>query len=105
MSKDKKKVGSIGTSKPWKGFVFSCVACCSAEVVTCPIDVVKVRLQLQGELGAKRIYSGSFDAALKIFQTEGITALWKGISPALLRQATYGSLRYGSYEPIKAFLV
>ena len=101
MSEGKKKVGSIGTSTPWKGFAFSCVACCSAEVVTCPIDVVKVRLQLQGELGAKRVYSGAFNAATQIFRTEGASALWKGVSPALLRQATYGSLRYGSYEPIK----
>jgi len=104
MATSKAKRGSIGTSTPWKGFAFSCVGCCTAEVLTCPIDVVKVRLQLQGQLGAKRVYSGAMNAFWTIFRNEGPTALWKGVSPALARQATYGSLRYGAYEPIKGFL-
>lgn len=84
-----------------KGFAFSCVACCTAECITCPIDVVKTRLQLSGELGAKKMYGGVFDAVKQISRKEGVRALWKGLSPALIRQMTYGSARYGSYEPIK----
>jgi len=34
-------------------------------------------------------------------RAEGVGALWKGIEPALWRQASYGSLRYGLYAPIK----
>lgn len=96
-----KKQGSLGTSTPIKGFAFSCVACCVAECITCPIDVVKTRLQLSGELGTKKIYGGVFDAVKQIGKKEGVRALWKGLSPALIRQMTYGSARYGSYEPIK----
>lgn len=100
-AKDKKPVAGFATSSPWKGFGFSCIACCVAESVTIPIDVVKTRLQLQGELGANRMYNGAFDAARKMYVTEGLKSWYKGITPALLRQATYGSLRYGLYEPIK----
>lgn len=115
----------------WKGLAFGGIASCVAEMATLPIDVVKTRMQLQGELGAARQYSGSLDALVKVPSTqhththarartprllqqqcphpkpcltidsvahqvarsEGVTALWKGVQPALLRQATYGSMR------------
>ena len=96
--------GGIATTSPWKGFLFSCIACCVAESITIPVDVVKTRLQLQGELGKQRAYKGSFHAAVTMARTEGVRSLFKGITPALLRQATYGTLRYGSYEPIKQAL-
>ena len=40
----------------------------------------------------------------QVARREGVSALWKGMSPALLRQATYGSMRYGLYTPIKNLL-
>ncbi len=55
----------------------------------------------QGQLGAARQYNGALDALRKIVANEGVFALWKGIVPALVRQASYGSLRYGLYAPIK----
>ena len=33
-----------------------------------------------------------------------MAALWKGLEPALWRQASYGSLKYGLYAPIKRAL-
>ena len=41
-------------------------------------DVVKIRMQLQGELGAKRVYSSSLGAFPHIVREEGLFALWKG---------------------------
>lgn len=69
-----------------------------------PIDVVKTRMQLQGELGAAAKYKSSLQAFPTIVREEGLLALYKGVQPALLRQATYGSLRIGLYEPIKAYV-
>lgn len=62
-----------------------------------PIDVVKTRLQVSkhyNDLGML----GSFK---DIYKTEGITAFWKGIQAAWLREASYTSIRLGLYEPIK----
>lgn len=81
------------------------MASCIAETATAPIDVVKVRLQLQGEMGATRLYSGAFDCFRKVVANEGARGLYKGLSAALLRQATYGSIRFGVYEPIKSALL
>ncbi|KNC49084.1 carrier protein [Thecamonas trahens ATCC 50062] len=86
------------------GLAFGGIASCVAECCTIPIDVVKTRLQLQGELGATRAYTGVFDAVRTMARKEGIKALFGGLSPALLRQATYGSMRYGLYTPMKTLL-
>lgn len=66
-----------------------------------PIDVVKTRLQMDGSGGSVKAYNGSLDCATKLVRSEGPTSLFKGLPPALLRQSTYGSLRYGLYGPIK----
>jgi len=84
-----------------QGLFFGGFASCVAEICTLPIDVTKTRMQLQGEGGGARQYKTVFDAVPKIMRTEGPAALFKGVKPALLRQATYGSMRYGFYTPIK----
>ena len=62
------------------------------------IDTVKTRMQLQGQLGAKRQYTNSFQALRVMAKEEGVASWFKGLSPALMRQATYGTVRYGAYE-------
>ena len=66
-----------------------------------PVDVVKTRLQMDGSGGAVKQYAGSLDCAGKLVKADGPSALFKGLPPALVRQSTYGSLRYGLYGPIK----
>ena len=66
-----------------------------------PIDVVKTRLQMDGSGGGVKAYNGSLDCATKLVRSEGPSSLFKGLPPALVRQSTYGSLRYGLYGPIK----
>merc|ERR1719326_798469 len=41
------------------------------------------------------------DCATKMVASEGPGSLFKGLPPALVRQSTYGSLRYGLYGPIR----
>jgi len=89
---------------PAKGLIYGAIASCLAEVATMPIDVVKVRLQYSGSGGLK-IYSGIGDCLKKTVSQEGVGALWKGLPPALVRQALYGGLRYGLYAPIRNAIV
>ncbi len=44
-------------------------------------------------------------AMIRISKEEGIRSLFNGISPALLRQATYGTIKIGLYHAIKRTLV
>ena len=76
-----------------------------AATVTNPIDVVKVRLQLDG-LGtqATRQYSGIVDAAAQLIRREGLSGLYRGIAASVLRELSYSGLRMGLYEPTKQLL-
>jgi len=62
-----------------------------------PIDVVKTRIQISSEYGAL----GMGGTVKKVVGQEGVTALWKGVNAAWLREASYTSLRLGLYEPCK----
>jgi hypothetical protein len=66
-----------------------------------PIDVVKTRLQISGN-GTRNYKSLGIGGTIKtIFKEEGISAFWKGIGAAWMREASYTSLRLGLYSPIK----
>lgn len=70
-----------------------------------PIDVLKTRLQVAGEVGgaATRNYTelGVTGTVRTIVKEEGVSAFWKGINAAWLREASYTSFRLGMYEPVK----
>mmetsp|Transcript_80307 Transcript_80307/g.236231 ORF Transcript_80307/g.236231 Transcript_80307/m.236231 type:complete len:326 (+) Transcript_80307:213-1190(+) len=86
---------------PVRGFVYGGLASAAAEAVTIPVDVLKVRMQLQGECGSARQYRNTADAAVQIARSEGPRAFLKGLKPAVVRQLTYGSLRFGLYTHCK----
>jgi len=76
----------------------------AADFVCTPMDVVKTRLQLSksGVLG--EVYSGPIDCAITIVKNEKLRSLFKGLSPALCRACTYGTARFGFYEPFKGLI-
>lgn len=91
-------------------FALSGLSCMCAATVTNPIDVIKTRMQLDNELGSQhesrnifhnRYYRGLVRGAARIAHEEGIRGLYKGITPSLMREASYSSLRLGLYEPLK----
>jgi solute carrier family 25 oxoglutarate transporter 11 len=72
----------------------------SGMIATCcvqPIDLVKTRMQLAS--GTTK-YKNSLDALLTIARTEGVRNLYKGLTAALLRQATYTTTRLGIYNEL-----
>lgn len=72
---------------------------------THPIDVVKTRLQISGEVGRKtKQYNGMRGVVRSVFSTEGAGAFYKGIGAAWTREAFYSSLRIGLYEPCKGLV-
>jgi len=62
-----------------------------------PIDVIKTRIQISPEYSAL----GMVGTAKRTIGKEGVTALWKGVNAAWLRESSYTSLRLGLYEPCK----
>lgn len=65
-----------------------------------PLDLLKVRGQLQGERGSGQRL-GPFGLAKSIIKVDGITGLYNGLTASLLRQAVYSGVRFPAYEVIK----
>ena len=72
------------------------------------IDIIKVRLQLQGEgmnekvQGRVKYYKGFIPGVIKICKEEGFKAAFtKGLPASLMREGSYSSIRLGTYETFK----
>ena len=101
----------------WQGFVEGGLASMIAGFCTHPLDLIKVRMQLQGEVAAVPALAyalngsvnapvvarkpGPFRVGLEVARLEGVTALYSGVSATLLRQVLYSSTRMGLYELLK----
>ncbi|XP_061654114.1 kidney mitochondrial carrier protein 1-like isoform X5 [Phyllopteryx taeniolatus] len=96
------------SSVSWKPFVFGGLASVTAECGTFPIDLAKTRLQVQGQVGDSKYreirYRGMLHAIVRIAREEGVRALYSGIAPATLRQASYGTIKIGTYQSLKRLL-
>jgi len=78
-------------------FLFGGLAGMGATCFVQPLDLVKNRMQLSGVGGGKKEYKTSFHAFRGIVQSEGLFAVYSGLSAGLLRQATYTTTRLGIY--------
>lgn len=97
----------------WRPFVYGGLASVTAECFTFPIDTSKTRLQIQGQaseaacsmLRQRVQYRGMFHAITSIARDEGFRALYFGIKPAVFRQATYGTIKFGVYYRLKSVIM
>ncbi|KAF1951932.1 mitochondrial thiamine pyrophosphate carrier 1 [Byssothecium circinans] len=84
-----------------------------SRFVIAPLDVIKIRLQLQvhslsdplshhGVDGP--IYKGTIGTLKRILREEGLTGLWKGNIPAEVLYLAYGSAQFSAYTYISHLL-
>ncbi|CAM1310879.1 Uncharacterised protein r2_g2119 [Pycnogonum litorale] len=97
------------TSQKLQNFVLAGMSSMMGAIVTNPIDVIKVRMQLEGELMLKgehltRHYSGFTKGFSYIVTHEGARGLYKGLVASLMREGSYSTIRIGAYEPMKELL-
>ncbi|XP_072936407.1 mitochondrial uncoupling protein Bmcp [Epargyreus clarus] len=94
--------------RDWRPFIYGGLASIVAEFGTFPIDTTKTRLQIQGQkIDPRHVelrYTGMVDCFVKTSKQEGVRALYCGIWPAVLRQATYGTIKFGTYYSLKKAL-
>lgn len=79
-------------------------AACIADAITFPLDVAKVRLQIQGEGSQGKVvkqYRGVLGTVVTIARQEGPSRLYGGLVPGLQRQACFATVRIGFYDTVK----
>lgn len=77
-----------------------------ANTATNPLDVVKVRLQLQrNQLLGSSVKTGMVTTGVNVVRNEGVLALWSGLGPSLARGFFFGGARLGMYTPLKHAIV
>lgn len=74
----------------------------SQVIFTNPLEIVKIRLQIQGE--AARIAGVPFEGAWKICTDLGIKGLYKGASACLLRDIPFSAIYFTVYSHLKTDL-
>jgi len=73
-----------------------------AVLLLCPVTTVKTRMEASGAAGAKYAYRSVPHALTTIAQAEGISALWRGLLPALAANAPFSAIHYMCYRQIQA---
>eukprot|EP01064_Diplonema_japonicum_P031574 TRINITY_DN5701_c2_g1_i2.p1 TRINITY_DN5701_c2_g1~~TRINITY_DN5701_c2_g1_i2.p1 ORF type:complete len:296 (+),score=68.97 TRINITY_DN5701_c2_g1_i2:45-890(+) len=86
---------SVTSSTGFRILLAGSSACCGASV-TNPVDVVKIRMQVE-----KHKYPGMFSGMKDIARTEGARGLYKGLGASLCREMSYSGIRFGAYESFK----
>ncbi|KAL9235813.1 hypothetical protein vseg_010547 [Gypsophila vaccaria] len=99
-NEEKPEWGLPQTSTIVYHFGTSGVSVAAATAVTHPLDVLKVRLQMQ-LVGQKGPLTGLGQIFTQILRNEGFGAMYLGLAPSLTRSVLYGGLRLGLYEPSK----
>ncbi|KAJ1948308.1 hypothetical protein EC988_005230 [Linderina pennispora] len=76
--------------------------------ITYPTELVKTKMQLQGSkqyaLQGGHIYKGPIDCVKTTVRTQGIAALYRGLTPMLIGNAAKAGVRFLTYDSIKAKL-
>ncbi|CAJ1328497.1 unnamed protein product [Effrenium voratum] len=73
----------------------------AGSVAWVPVEVVKERLQVEGQVKAATAYSGSFDAFRKILQHEGVVGLYRSFPIHQVPWIPFNGCYFAVYEKLK----
>lgn len=86
----------------WEEYFLGGLGAACAGVFTNPLEVIKTRIQLQGELQARGHYTvhyrNVFHAFYAVARAESLVSLQKGLVPALWYQFIMNGCRFGAYQ-------
>jgi len=72
-----------------------------ASVATCPLDVVKTKLQAQRAIYGEPGYQGVFDTVRSILKHNGVRGLYRGLGPTILGYLPTWAIYFAVYDGIK----
>ncbi|KAG7270773.1 hypothetical protein CRUP_019413 [Coryphaenoides rupestris] len=84
------------TEKRVSRWYFGGIASCGAACCTHPLDLIKVHLQTQQEVKMRMV-----GMAVHVVKSNGVLALYSGLSASLCRQMSYSLTRFAIYETVR----
>ena len=84
----------------------------ASGVITCPLDVIKTKLQAQGgfthidkgrHAGHPRVYNGLFGTGRVIWRDEGIRGMYRGLGPIILGYLPTWAVYFSVYQRAKGW--
>merc|ERR1719394_1617041 len=91
-----------GYNSPGSLLLSAAIAGCPAASLVTPADVIKTRLQVVARAG-QTTYTGTLDAARKIYAEEGFRAFWKGAIARMCRSSPQFGVTLVTYEVLQRF--
>lgn len=85
----------------------------TSGIVTCPLDVIKTKLQAQGgympvdmgrHVGHPKLYNGLIGTASVIWRVEGIRGMYRGLGPIVLGYLPTWAVWFTVYNKSKGWL-
>ena len=82
-------------------------------LVTNPMDLVKVRQQLEGQSATlalahgQKAKSSTFwgTTLIRMIREEGVLSIYKGLSASMMREMSYSGIRFGAYDGCKGLVL
>lgn len=87
--------------RPSQDILCGALSGCCARMAVAPLDVLKIRFQVQSATRGRYRYASMMSALRSIVSREGPHALWKGNIPALLMVTPYASLQLSAFYQMK----
>lgn len=85
----------------------------TSGIVTCPLDVIKTKLQAQGgmnpvqrgrHVGHHQMYKGLFGTASVIWRDEGLRGMYRGLGPIILGYLPTWAVWFTVYNKSKTYI-
>lgn len=94
----KRSFATRGLEGAWVAFISGAVSGTSAALVTSPFDVVKTRRQALVMTGSNNNVSRSLPLLMQIVRTEGVSALFAGLTPRVAKIAPACGIMISCFE-------
>ncbi|GJF00275.1 mitochondrial carrier [Phanerochaete sordida] len=73
----------------------------AASIATCPLDVIKTKLQAQQVRSGQKGYQGIVDTVKNIVKYDGFRGLYRGLGPTILGYLPTWAIYFAVYDGIK----